>query len=194
MPGANTNVAAYRRLRFALGFSLCLHLVALYLPGSLILDLSDGTLNDSHHYLTATLVAHAGVNTESISKDIPGRLLAETTSASRIDHAPVEFGRPPLGRTDIYEMDEVDVRPWIRNRVMPEYPPTLPPGIPGITILSFVVDETGQVTELEISQPASHPLFDLFAIEAFSKASYTPALKNRKPVKVRMKVSVEFNS
>jgi TonB family protein len=94
---------------------------------------------------------------------------------------------------DIYDLDEVDVRPWIKTRIRPEYPPLLPPGISDTTVLSFIVDEDGQVRDLEVARPAADPLFDLFAIRAFSTARYTPALIGQRPVKVKMSVAITFN-
>ena len=193
MPGAIPNDNAYRRLGFALGLSLCMHLAALFKPALTVPELSDVTASRQELYLNARLLAPAPESAATIDDKLPERVVVKDTIPNFAIHASAPLKESPIGRAEIFEIDEVDVRPWIRNRVMPEYPPTLPPGIFGVTILRFIVDEGGQVTEVEIAHPASEPMFDLFAVEAFSKASYTPALINKKPVKVRMQIAIRFN-
>ena len=56
------------------------------------------------------------------------------------------------------------------------------------------MDEQGRIGDVAVDVPGPDPLFDLFAVRAFAAASYTQALVDRRPVKVRMRVAVRFNS
>ena len=178
----------------ALSLSLSLHLALLswpFLPGQ---RLTDTTRTSHGGNLTATLSRSSLPPTD----ELLSQNLAESIATAADSAAPGTVGSAPKEgirvRKDIYEIDEVDVRPWIKSRIKPEYPPMLPLGIEASTILRFVVDEEGSVTELEVERAAPDPLFDQFAIRAFAKAVYSQALVNRQAVKVRMRVEIYFNS
>ena len=89
---------------------------------------------------------------------------------------------------------ELDVRPAIRTRVVPEYPALAPIGQIETTSLTVLINEVGGVDGVAVSKPASAPVFDESAQQAFSTALFTPGIKNGKAVKSRLVIEVTFDT
>ena len=64
-------------------------------------------------------------------------------------------------------------------------------GVQGNVIVSFVVDEEGTVSERRISGSVSYAIAQA-AMEAVTQSSFTPGIKDGKPVKVKMTMPVTF--
>jgi protein TonB len=77
------------------------------------------------------------------------------------------------------------------RRVEPEYPELAKRArVQGIVLLQVVVDEQGNVTEVNIIR--GHPLLNQAAVDAVSQWKYSPTLLNGEPVPVIATVTVNF--
>ncbi|MFC1544371.1 energy transducer TonB, partial [Gemmatimonadota bacterium] len=86
-----------------------------------------------------------------------------------------------------------DQAPRLIHRVSPRYPEIARnAGVVGRVILQIVVDETGKVIEAVpvVAEPPG--IFEEAAIAAIRQWRFEPALKDGKPIKVRMGQLVEF--
>lgn len=196
MPGFDNTPTpeASHRLGISFVLSLVFHLAVLFWPPWQLRDVTSVAAAHRAGALSARLVI-PGLGAVPPADEFQLPADASTADAAEFglqDRA--QGGNIARIQKETYEIDEVDVRPWIKTRIMPEYPPMLPPGIAATTILSFVVDENGRIGDIEVESPAPDPLFDLFAMRAFANASYTQALVDRRPVKVRMRIAITFNS
>lgn len=97
-----------------------------------------------------------------------------------------------LGR--YYRLADVDVRPQIREQIEPEFPPHLNPGTRGTVRVRLFIDEAGRVEEVVILDAEPSGLFEAAAIEAFKRATYTPALRGKTAVPVYLTLEVTFES
>ncbi len=107
------------------------------------------------------------------------------------DSKPAGSRSTPSGDT-IYETGGPVSEPVEVSRPRPVYPPEArEKRLTGIVRLSAVIDETGKVTSVE---PLESPDATLTAaaVEAVGKWTYKPAMKDGKPVKVRLHVTVSF--
>jgi TonB family protein len=92
----------------------------------------------------------------------------------------------------IYQIGGAVSEPVEVSRTRPIYPPDLKAkGQTGVVTLIAVIDETGKVTSIE---PLESPdaAFTAAAVEAVGQWTYKPAMKDGKPVKVRLQCTVTF--
>ncbi|MDX1439076.1 MAG: energy transducer TonB [Rubricoccaceae bacterium] len=113
---------------------------------------------------------------------------------------PINFALPPGFDTDEtnYEAADVEQMPEIVGGMGSlieniRYPQEAEQeGIQGRVVVSFVVDQHGQVQHTEVIESA-HPLLDVAAVEAIEKTSFTPGLKDGEAVAVQMAVPITFS-
>lgn len=103
---------------------------------------------------------------------------------------------PPEPETASREADTnlrtYDVPPRPIRRTAPKYPYTLKQaGVEGSALLSFTIDATGRVQDIEVSE-AIHPEFAEAAVEAVGRWRFEPASSNGKPVACRISQRLEF--
>lgn len=93
-----------------------------------------------------------------------------------------------------YPALEVDVHPVAQQDIIPLYPnQAADDKITGSVILLLNLDESGLVQEISVeeSDPPGH--FDQAALEAFRHARFSPAQKQGRIVKSRMRIKVTFD-
>jgi protein TonB len=93
-----------------------------------------------------------------------------------------------------YPALEVDVHPAAQHDIIPLYPDQAADDkITGSVILLLNLDEGGLVQEISVeeSDPPGH--FDQAALEAFRHARFSPAQKQGRIVKSRMRIKVTFD-
>jgi len=92
----------------------------------------------------------------------------------------------------IYEVGGSVSEPVEVSRTRPVYPQEAKAkGLTGIVTLNAVIDETGRVTSVELLHSPDATL-TAAAVEAVGQWTYKPAMKDGKPVKVRLHVTVSF--
>jgi len=95
------------------------------------------------------------------------------------------------GAPDIYT--EWDVDPRLIKIVKPDYPDkAMREGIEGSVTLQIVIDEEGNVIEATVISSEPIEEFGPPALEVVLHYKFSPALKDGKPVKVRMEYTVKF--
>ncbi|MGC4071912.1 MAG: energy transducer TonB [Nibricoccus sp.] len=88
---------------------------------------------------------------------------------------------------------KVKTPPQVKKRERPNYPrELLKQNISGEVLVSFVIDEKGNVTDAKAVR-STHPEFEASAVECVRKWTFTPALEDGKPVKTRMQMPILFN-
>jgi protein TonB len=94
-----------------------------------------------------------------------------------------------------YSLAELDVRPWIKVHVEPQYPAAAAlPGLHGVVVLRLYINEDGLVDRISTISATPEHSFEQAAERAFSAARYSPGMKNGRPVKVQLLVEVEFDA
>ena len=79
----------------------------------------------------------------------------------------------------------------VRNN--PQYPFELrQQGITGSAVVEFIVSTTGDVVEAH-AVSATHPAFGAAAVAAVYRWKFKPAVRNGRPVNVRMQIPVGFD-
>lgn len=107
------------------------------------------------------------------------------------DSKPAGSRSTPPGDT-IYETGGPVSEPVVVSRPRPVYPPEAKAkGLTGIVTLNAVIDETGKVTSVEPLESPDAAL-TAAAVEAVGTWTYKPAMKDGKPVKVRLHAKVFF--
>ncbi|HEY0969281.1 MAG TPA: energy transducer TonB [Opitutaceae bacterium] len=102
------------------------------------------------------------------------------------------FAAEPAASPIVYEAAQVDEVPVVSAQISPTYPPNLKVlRVPDAVTLTFVVDETGAVRDVQVVEPGQ-PDCDAAAVSAVSRWVYQPARKAGQPVAVRLKQKVAF--
>jgi TonB family protein len=188
---------AIPRLAVAVAASLALHVSLV----SALEGLSHGARKSSLPALlpawSAQLsVALAGAAAVRGTSPADGRLSPGEGAGATAGAAP---GAQPLpGLLDplrYYATRELDVRPWIMERVEPEYPETAYRRfLSGKVVVQLDLDESGRVERAVALRAEPGGYFEEVAEKAFLAARFTPGIKGGRPVKVRMQVEVSFDS
>ena len=106
--------------------------------------------------------------------------LAARAQPSTQEEQPVTQGKPRF------------IAPVLLEKVAAEYPPeAFAAGIEGAVILEFGVDENGQVTEVNVKQPAGHG-FDEAAVAAVRKFRWKPGTSDNTPVPSKVEYAIKF--
>lgn len=105
-------------------------------------------------------------------------------------------GLLPLGITARYYLpNELDARPQIRTRINPVYPKTAAEkGITAALTLRIFIDEQGRVENVLAPGKSATDPFVAAAVAAFAAATYTPGIKDSKPVKSLLLIEVNFEA
>ena len=144
----------------------------------------------------ATELNQATLDAINQMKFTPGTLGGEAVSVRMT--VPITFKIPEMEEApDDSLYTEVDQLPELigglrdlQQRV--RYPTSaLVHGVQGNVIVSFIVDEEGTVSEPRISGSVSYAIAQA-AMEAVTQSSFTPGIKDGKPVKVKMTMPVTF--
>jgi TonB family protein len=127
--------------------------------------------------------------------------LTTVPSASQPSAHPGLSSRPTLPSggelhlgDSIFSPADVDRGPELAAEVRPRYPETLRgSGFYGVVELEYVVSANGRVDEETMDVRTSpHPAFTKAAVDALLAARFRPALRNGRPVAVRVRQSVRF--
>lgn len=93
-----------------------------------------------------------------------------------------------------YPALEVDVHPVAQHDIIPLYPSQAADDkITGSVILLLNLDESGLVQEISVEQSDPPGHFDQAALDAFRHARFSPAQKQGRIVKSRMRIKVSFD-
>lgn len=92
-----------------------------------------------------------------------------------------------------FRAGDLDVRPQIRDRVMPAYPETAV-NLTGRVIVNVFINASGTVDEVTVVRAEPPGIFDDSVISAFSAARFTPGMKGHKAVKSLVVLEVNYNS
>ena len=118
------------------------------------------------------------------------RSLASWTRRNTDDSAP-RAAKATSGDTS-YKVGGSVSEPVELSRVRPVYPPEArAKGLTGVVKLNAVIDESGTVTSVESIQSPDSTL-TAAAVGAVGHWTYKPAMKDGKPVRVRLSVTVSF--
>jgi len=88
---------------------------------------------------------------------------------------------------------KVDQNPTPLKTPEPKYPVSLRrEGVSGIVAVTCIIDETGKVINAKASK-STRPEFEQPALDAIHNWVFKPAIKDGKPVKVRVTIPFRFN-
>lgn len=87
---------------------------------------------------------------------------------------------------------ELDVRPQIETRVMPEYPAELPAGVNGVVLVELFVSSAGTLDRIRIVRAKPPGRFEQSVLKAFSAARFTPGIRKGKAVPSLVRIEVSF--
>jgi protein TonB len=92
----------------------------------------------------------------------------------------------------VFALSDLDEAPVVSAQVSPTYPPHLKAlRVPDAVTLTFVVDATGAVRDVQVVEPGQ-PDCDAAAVAAVSRWVYQPGRKAGQPVAVRLTQKVAF--
>jgi protein TonB len=98
---------------------------------------------------------------------------------------------PPAPPPPILQVAEVSTPPVPRAKSMPAYPDDArKQGIEALVVVKFVVDESGQVSDVKVVK--GHPLFDELVLAAVRTWTFDPATLEGKPVRMARMVKIPF--
>jgi TonB family protein len=102
-------------------------------------------------------------------------------------------GSEPQGDS-IFTTLEVDRPPELAQEVRPRYPDELrETGLTGMVQLEYVIASSGRIDKATMQvQTSTHPAFSRTAIDALLAARFRPALRNGRPVPVRVQQTIRF--
>jgi protein TonB len=117
-------------------------------------------------------------------------VIPETETASA---PPAEPPAPETRRGDLVDLAELDRTPVAKIRPMPEYPAAAQSmRLEGTVNLRLLLDERGQVEQVEIDSGTKSKQLQRAAVAAVERWVYEPGIKDGVPVKVWITSSVNF--
>lgn len=125
----------------------------------------------------------------------------ETAPPASVDPEPaIEQTPPPAApqvpkarRGDLVDLAEVDRRPVVTDKPMPEYPPAaLSMRLEGTVKMHLLIDERGRVEQVEIESGTKSKQLQRAATRAAESWVYEPGVKDGVPVKVWVPAVVNF--
>lgn len=153
-----------------------------------VLEVKEAT--DAH--LTATVITDPGLRKNAIAADAPGH-----ESASAADDAGAGARQPAHKIRAREVLSFAEEQPELIGGLTSyylniEYPEEARlAGVQGRLVLSFVVEPTGQPSEIMVEQ-SLHPLCDSAAIAALANSRFIAGRHEGKKVPVRMRLPVRF--
>jgi protein TonB len=97
-----------------------------------------------------------------------------------------------LGSLDIFELGDVDSPPQPRTKIEFSYPSAAKrKGITGVVKVEYVVNERGQVEQINIVESPNRILSDA-TTQVLERARFEAAQKAGQPVKVRMRAAIPY--
>jgi protein TonB len=92
-----------------------------------------------------------------------------------------------------YPALEVDVHPTALKIIQPIYPDeAASANVTGSVVLVLLLDESGKVQELSVEEANPSGMFEQSALDAFRNARFSPAQRNGRVVKSRMRIKVTY--
>lgn len=105
----------------------------------------------------------------------------------------LELKGDALGGLDIFELGDVDSPPYPKTKIEFRYPASAKRrGITGIVKLEYIVNERGKVGQITILNSADQTLSEATS-DVLRRARFEPAVKDGRPVKVRMRAAIPYN-
>ncbi len=93
-----------------------------------------------------------------------------------------------------YTAREVDVLPQTLIPIEPAYPPEADRmKVSGTVRLKLKLEESGRVSDVEVTEADPPGLFDESALAAFRTAKFSPAQKNGRPVRALVVIEVKYD-
>jgi protein TonB len=100
---------------------------------------------------------------------------------------------PLIEDTNVYSAKEVDVHPLAMQPIQPLYPDeAAQANVSGSVVLVLLLDEGGAVQEISVEEADPPGVFDASALAAFRNARFSPAQRNGRVVKSRMRIKVMY--
>jgi protein TonB len=97
-----------------------------------------------------------------------------------------------LGSLDIFDLNDVETKPRARKQTPPKFPiDATRRGISGYAVAIFVVDEYGNVINVDIPK-YSDRIFEQPTIDAIRRWKFSPGEKDGKAVKTRIKIRIPY--
>lgn len=97
-----------------------------------------------------------------------------------------------LGSLDIFDLSDVEKKPQARKQMPPKFPMDASQrGLSGYAVAIFVVDEYGNVIDIDIPR-SSDKIFEKPTIEAIRSWKFSPGEKDGKAVKTRIKIRIPY--
>jgi TonB family protein len=94
-----------------------------------------------------------------------------------------------------YTPRELDVKPGIMTRVVPEYPEAAAQrSLAGKVVVRLFIDESGAVERVLALRADPPGYFERSAEQAFGAARFSPGVKDGRAVKVQLTLEVNFDS
>lgn len=92
-----------------------------------------------------------------------------------------------------YTAREVDVHPSALKAIWPAYPEeAASANVTGSVVLLLLLDEGGKVQEISVEEATPPGYFEKSAVAAFRNARFTPAQRQGRVVKSRMRIKVNY--
>jgi TonB family protein len=109
--------------------------------------------------------------------------------------APTKVTTPPTFTGDFVDLAQggkVDVLPKLLHEEYPRYPRHLAEsGKTAQVRVAFIVETDGRTSQVQIVE-TTNPAFSESVREAYSRCTYSPAIKDGHPVRVALEMPVEF--
>ncbi|MBZ0104370.1 MAG: TonB family protein [Sulfuricella denitrificans] len=100
---------------------------------------------------------------------------------------------PLIEDTKYYPAVEVDVHPSALQVIQPRYPDEAAgASVAGSVVLVLLLDESGKVQALSVEEASPPGVFEQSAMDAFRNARFSPAQRNGRVVKSRVRIKVSY--
>lgn len=122
----------------------------------------------------------------------PETVLPSAAPVEQPDGLPV-IEVPLIEDPTYYTAREVDVHPSALQAIQPAYPvEAVSANVTGSVVLLLLLDESGKVQEISVEEASPPGYFEKSAMEAFRNARFTPAQRQGRVVKSRMRIKVMY--
>ena len=133
------------------------------------------------------------VNATDVALDASPPVPAEIPEIETASAPPAEPPAPKTRRGDLVNLAELDRNPVAKTKPIPEYPAAAQSmRLEGTVNLRLLLDERGQVEQVEIDSGTKSKQLQRAAVKAAERWVYEPGIKDGVPVKVWITSSVSF--